>query len=216
MNVYSKYILTFFSLIFSERTFRLKHLSKNLYIGGGNAEPHFVELTKSNIFSDESSRLPKFVRIIVENDAHEKVWKIDRNERLLFFGATTDDRAEAFSVNHLSRDKIMIRSALSKECLEFDEEIERFGLKRCLKGSDRDRQTFLIANDNGDWEGENSRQDDLIGSEDRIVWGVCPACILNGFGSESQGRLFDSIEKSNIREQTEERPPFLTGLQPKP
>lgn len=185
-------VICLFSLyIYGERIFRLKHLTEDLYIGGNVKKPRFVKLKNSSLFSDEKSNIAGYVRVVVEDKKPKKVWRIRNDGKKLKFVRPTGDIYDSFEVEHLSRDKIIIKSAVNKKCLQYIPKHKKFALRQCKIGRDRRKQTFLITDENGDWKGEYSNAPELKAAEKGVFWGLCPSCIINGFGSEIQGKLFD-------------------------
>lgn len=160
-------------------------------MGGSLENPHYVKYKKSLLFSDEKSNIAGYVRVILEDKKPKKVWRITSDKKKLHFFAPSGDIYDSFKVEHISRDRIIIKSAVNRKCLQYIWRHTKFALRRCRNGRARRKQTFLITDESGVWQGRNSNTLEFKASENGVFWGLCPSCIINGFGSEIQGKLFD-------------------------
>lgn len=180
------------------RTVRLKHPKKDLFVGGKDWYPTFVEKSLSGIFKDTASEgKPGRILIDVQKKSN-MVWDIEGAMENLIFYPKHGGKNQQFKVIHIARDVISIKSILNK-CVTFEKKLDRFVRKKC-KISDRN-QIFLITNIDGEWKGSgNLKKGWGNKDEEDVDWGNCPDCVPGGFGSEKQGKDFDA-EKNLLDEE---------------
>lgn len=210
-------IFLFLSFCFSSRIFKLKHPTKDLYLGGKNSAPDYGKALDAQTFQDEEADLTGFVRIVLKSDAPKKVWNINRENDSLFFGSSVDDKAEAFKIKHLKRDKVTIKSAVDNKCLQYDWDVKRFKVQKCLKGKNPKEQTFQITDEEGKPTAKKVKNEDIEKLDKQIVPGIhCPGCVWGGFGSVWQYALPDAQIRSNIPAKSPAKStcPFMAGSQP--
>ncbi|KRH92224.1 hypothetical protein M153_9650000638, partial [Pseudoloma neurophilia] len=189
--IYFQILSVFFLIILSERIFRLKHPTKDLYVGGDINKPKYVKFEKSFLFSEEQSDISGYVRITIEDKKPKKVWRVTKDKHKLLFSAPSADKYDSFKAEFLSRDKVLIKSVIKDKCLQYEKIKKKFVLKKCGKGKKRQNQTFLITNEAGEWKGDKAKNSDATKKENKVIWGLCSACLIGGFGSDHQGNIHD-------------------------
>ncbi|KRH92549.1 putative Ricin B lectin protein, partial [Pseudoloma neurophilia] len=195
------FFLIILKIVFS-RFIRLKHPVQNLYVGGLDFYPTFQVLDQSDIFYDEASEdKPGKILILVKNKDN-RVWDIESSYINLIYYPRHNGKNQLFSVIHLARDVVAIESNLGG-CLEFVENLNRFQLSSCQYDTNFANQTFLVTDEAGVWVGSGSMEAGWgTPAESAIKWGICAKCIPGGFGSESQGDLFDASKAAVAMDET--------------
>lgn len=177
---------------------RLKHPKKDLYIGGEDFYPKFVEKEVSEVFFDKKSiEIGKIIIPIKEN--RNKVWDIEAWGSSLIFYPEHGKRNQRFKVIFIARDVIVIKSALGK-CITYNEIRGRFFRKSCKPNKKYANQIFLITDEKFNWDGTGT-SDSGWGAKDEkdIPWGKCQKCIRGGFGTIEQGIEFDRIKQKSFK-----------------
>lgn len=191
--------------LYAERSVRLKHPSKDLYVGGPDFYPYFVPLEKSSVFQDEKSKKKGEIVITVQNTSN-KVWDIEASNKNLIYYPRHGGPNQDFIVKHLARDVVIIEAAMGL-CITYMEIEKRFERRECDKAKKYRDQIFYITNEEGVWSGSGSASDGWgfgftktgefsgmfgAGLEDGGLWGECNDCLTGGFGHESQGREYEA------------------------
>lgn len=189
-------ILLFFC-IFHTRFVRLKHPKEELFVGitKNNKYPTWTKKQKSNLFHDKpSKRYPGQILIGVERT--KKVWDIEQSDLNLIYYPKHGQENQIFSILHLARDVIAIKSALGR-CIQYNHENNRFQLEDCQKYDKYKDQTFLITDDEGNWAGNGDVETGWghVGDEN-VIWGICSVCIPGGFGEFEQGERMGIIRNA--------------------
>lgn len=181
-----------------ERWFRLKHPDNELYIGISGKKPIFTSLWKSELFGDvESESKSGFITINLINKP-PKVWNLQFRPSKLTFKTIKGNKKQRFTVIHIARDVVVIKSELGK-CITYKNKKYVFYGESCKKNKKYKDQIFLITDESGIWKGTGSHETGWGSTgEKKITWGICSDCVENGFGSEKQGVDFDNAKKDSF------------------
>lgn len=187
------FIVFSLNVIFGKRRVRLKHPKDELFVGGKNFYPKFVQIGLSEIFIDKPvDREPGDI-IIQCKDRKPKVWDIEGSGKNLIFYNEHGGKNQRFRVIHIARDVIAIRSEIG-DCITYTDKNKKFKRKKCQTEKRFKNQIFLITTEGGIWKGSGNFE---IGwgspGEEDVSWGKCEGCIEGGLGNEQQGIDYDNL-----------------------